>query len=61
MRQVLRRDPIYWEDSLVQSVFSIRYPRTREGPGKPGRFPSAIAECSESVPSCIVSFAYAFT
>lgn len=22
MRQVLRRDPIYWEDSLVQSVFS---------------------------------------
>ena len=34
---------------------------TREGPGKPGRFPSAIAECSESVPSCNVSFAYAFT
>ena len=29
--------------------------------GKTGRFPSAIAECSGSVPSCNVSFAYAFT
>ena len=34
---------------------------TKEGPNLLGRFPSAIAECSGSVPSCNVSFAYAFT
>ncbi len=34
---------------------------TKEGPNLLGRFLSAIAECSESVTSCNVSFAYAFT